>query len=264
MKRRMIRYLKHIFGTLIVLLLIGLVILLSEDGAIHYGDNPAKMNWENEGPYVFLEGDSILKVQYLTGNQDDGFSVEGNRYPADSVFQTYCYFNLDNSKFSFIIDIDQIAIPPSTYHSKGRIFAVSDIESGYKTFRDLLINSKVIDEDLNWSFGDGHLALVGDFVDRGFSTTQVLWFIYKLEQEAKRQGGTVHFILGNHEIKNMQANYDAASPKYAYVAYILEKQQHELYNRNSFIGRWMSSKNTMELTQKTITKIGQIESPKPC
>ena len=247
MQKRIIRYLKHIFATLTVLLLIGLAILLSEDGGIHYGDNPIKMNWENEGPYIFFEGDSILNIQYIKGNQDDGFYVDANQHDADSTFKATCYFNLDNSKFNFQIDKSQISIPATTYNDEGKIFAVSDIESGYRAFRDLLVNSNVIDESLNWSFGNGHLVLVGDFVDRGFSTMQVLWFIYKLEQDAKKQGGKVHFIIGNHEIKNMQANYESASPKYAYVAYILDKQQHELYNQNSFIGRWMSSKNTMEL-----------------
>lgn len=226
---------------------IGFAILLSEDGAIHYGDNPKRMNWENEGPYVFFEGDSILNIQYIRGNQEDGFYVDRNIYPADSTFKASCYFNLDNSKFSFVVDKDQINIPAPTYHDEGRIFAVSDIESGYRTFRDLLINNNVIDENLHWVFGNGHLVLVGDFVDRGFSTTQVLWFIFKLEQEAKEQGGHVHFIIGNHEIKNMQANYESSSPKFVHVAYILEKQQQELYNQNSFLGRWMSSKNSMEL-----------------
>ncbi|MEL7339590.1 MAG: hypothetical protein AAGM67_03820 [Bacteroidota bacterium] len=44
MKKRIIRYLIHIITTVVALLLIGLVILLSENGAIHYGDNPEKMN----------------------------------------------------------------------------------------------------------------------------------------------------------------------------------------------------------------------------
>ena len=247
MKKRIIRYFIHIITTVAALLVIGVVILLSEDGGIHYGDNPAKMNWEKDGPYIFFENDSALTLHYIQGNQDDGFHITSNSYGTDSIFKTSSHFNLDNTEFSLVIDRTQIAPPPSTYHDEGNIFAVSDIESGYKTFRNLLINNDVIDNNLNWSFGNGHLVLVGDFVDRGFSTTQVLWFIYKLEQEAKKKGGMVHFILGNHEIKNMQSNYEAASPKYAYIAYILERQQHELYNQDSFIGRWLSSKNTMEL-----------------
>jgi hypothetical protein len=109
-----------------------------------------------------------------------------------------------------------------------------------------LINSKVINSDLHWTFGNGHLVLVGDFVDRGFSTTQVLWFIYKLEQEAKKQGGSVHFILGNHELKNMYGDYSSASPKYIFVSSILGKMQSQLYDQNSFMGKWLTSKNTIE------------------
>ncbi len=247
MKKRILRYLIHIFTTLLAFSSVILAIIISENGAIHYGDDPARLNWENEGPYIFFENDSVLKLQYVHGNQEDGFSVTSKSYAADSTFQASCYFNLDSTHFTFAVDTGQIEIPASIYHDEGDIFAVSDIESGYKTFRDLLLSHSIIDENLNWSFGKGHLVLVGDFVDRGFSTTQVLWFIYKLEQEAEKQGGKVHFIIGNHEIKNMQANHESASPKYTYIAYILERQQHELYNPNSFIGRWLSQKNTMEV-----------------
>lgn len=124
--------------------------------------------------------------------------------------------------------------------------AISDIESGFRTFRDFLIANKVINETLNWTFGEGHLVLLGDFVDRDFSTTQVLWFIYKLEQEAIQKGGTVHYILGNHELKNMQGNFENTSPKYYHVSSILKKQQTDLYGKNSFLGKWISSKNSIE------------------
>ena len=98
-----------------------------------------------------------------------------------------------------------------------------------------------------YGYSKGHLVLVGDFIDRGSSTTQVLWLICKLEQDAKRQGGKVHYILGNHELKNMQGMYESASLKYYGVASIVGKQQNEMYDYNSLIGRWMSSRNTREL-----------------
>jgi hypothetical protein len=73
-----------------------------------------------------------------------------------------------------------------------------------------------------------------------------LWFIYKLEQDALKQGGLVHFIIGNHELKNMQGNYGASAEKYLAVANILGKVQSDLYSPNSFLGRWMASKNAIE------------------
>ncbi len=246
MKKRILRYFKHLLGTIVFLLLVGVILLQTKIASISYGDNPEMMNWENDGPYVFFENDSTLLVNHIKGNKDDGFYTSQAVYDSGSLPMTSCYFNLDASKFSFQLDT-QFKTPQATYNDGQKIFAVSDIESGYKAFRDLLINNEVIDKDLAWTFEKGHLVLVGDFVDRGFSTTQVLWFIYKLEQEAKKHGGIVHFILGNHELKNLHGNYLSASEKYIHVAHILGKQQYQLYDDQSFIGRWMASKNTVEL-----------------
>lgn len=105
----------------------------------------------------------------------------------------------------------------------------------------------MIDAGLNWTFGNGHLVLLGDFVDRGVSVTQVLWLIYKLEQEAAQAGGTVHYILGNHEIKNLQANFQSSNEKYFKVAAILGRRQSELLGNASFLGQWLVSKNTVEV-----------------
>ncbi len=246
MKKRILRYFKHVLGTLLLLSAVAFYLLLSEDGGIHYGDNPLKMNWDQEGPYVFYESDSTVNVKYVKGNQKDGFYVDQKRYTASNAIPASCYFALDSTSFHFSIK-NTIEKPKTTYMDDEKILAISDIESGYKAFRDFLINNKVIDQQLNWTFGKGHLVLVGDFVDRGFSTTQVLWFIYKLEQDAKAQGGNVHFILGNHELKNLQGNYEAASPKYNYISAILGVQQYHLYDSKSFIGKWLESKNTIEL-----------------
>ncbi len=246
MKKRILRYLKHIVLTIIVLGAIGILFGLYHGAGLHYGDNPLMMDWDKEGPYVFYKNDTTLNVNYIKGNKEDGFYLMQKDYPVDSLISASCYFPLDSTNFTFLIKPD-FKTPKTIYNDNNKILAISDIESGYKTFRDFLISSKVIDNNLNWTFKNGHLVLVGDFVDRGFSTTHVLWFIYKLEQDAKKQGGYVHYILGNHELKNMQGNYESASPKYFHVAAILERQQNELYNLNSFIGKWMASKNSVEL-----------------
>lgn len=245
MKQKIIRYFKNVFGTILVLTIIGIIVVISLNGSLEYGNNPLNVNLEKEGPYVFYDSDSSLTVNYIRGNKTDGFYLEQTDHSTNATVPLSCKFPLDSSSFSFELTSD-FEVPASSYSDNQPILAISDIESGYKTFRDFLITHEVIDHQLNWTFDQGHLVLVGDFVDRGFSTTQVLWFIYKLEQEAKEQGGQVHFIIGNHELYNMQGKYQSASYKYYAVASILEKQHHELYNKRSFIGRWMASKNSME------------------
>ncbi|MNK23526.1 diadenosine tetraphosphatase [compost metagenome] len=245
MKRRIFRYAKHIIITFVVLAVLTISFGLYHGASFRYAENPTMMNWDKDGPYVFNENDSIFTVNYIRGNQDTGFYLDQKEYASNSEIPAYCYFPLDSTRFEFNIN-SKIEIPATTYNDNAKILAISDIESGFKTFRDFLIANKVIDEKLNWTFGNGHLVLLGDFVDRDFSTIQVLWFIYKLEQEAKQNNGTVHYILGNHELKNMQGNFENTSPKYYHVSSILRKQQTDLYGTNSFLGKWMSSKNSIE------------------
>lgn len=245
MKKRIIRYVKHLLGTLAFLLVAGLIILLSVNGSLEYGNNPLNIHLDQEGPYVFQENDSTWNSFYIRGNKNDGFYLDQKPFSKKEAFTARCHFPLDGSYFDFAIQ-PQIHSPRSVYDDEQPILALSDLESGYSTFRDFLIANKVINDNLDWTFGKGHLVLVGDFVDRGFSTTQVLWFIYKLEQDAKKHGGHVHFILGNHELYNLQGKYQSASYKYYGVASILGKQHHDLYSERSFLGKWMSSKNTLE------------------
>lgn len=45
----------------------------------------------------------------------------------------------------------------------------------------------------------------------------------------------------------MQGKFESTSPKYYGVASILGKQIHHLLDANSYLGRWMASKNTIAL-----------------
>ncbi len=246
MKKAILLYFKHLFLSLLVFFIVGVSIIYYLNGAIHYGDVAGKYHWDREGPYIYYEGDSMVQVQYISGDKKTGYQVESAFLGLKDSSLVDCSFNLDSSHFSFNIE-PTIVSPPSIYHDDEPILVISDVESAYATFRDFLLAQGVIDSDLNWTFGKGHLVLLGDFVDRGNSTTQVLWFIYMLEQKAKTHGGCVHFILGNHEIKNLQGNYFKASVKYFYAAAMLEKQQFDLYGSNSVLGRWLASKNTIEI-----------------
>ncbi len=257
MKKRIFRYAKHIIITFVVLGILAISFGLYHDASFRYAENPEMMNWDKDGPYVFDKNDSIFTVNYIRGNQDKGFYLDQKEYASNAEIPAYCYFPLDDTRFEFTIN-SKIKIPETTYNDNAKILAISDIESGFMTFRDFLITNKVIDEKLNWTFGNGHLVLLGDFIDRDFSTTQVLWFIYKLEQEAKKKGGTVHYILGNHELKNMQGNFENTSPKYYHISSILKKQQTDLYSTNSFLGKWMSSKNSIEKINRILFAHGGI------
>ncbi|GHF94255.1 metallophosphoesterase [Thalassotalea marina] len=236
--------LKHFFITFLLLFAALVSFGIYHGAEAHFNEIHLAYKLGGEGPHAFYQNDQLV-VSYVEGDRDTGFKAKNQRYSLDETVNAKVYFPLEDTNFNIKIN-PTIEIPPAVYEDNQPILALSDIEGNFKAFRDFLINHQVIDTELNWTFGKGHLVLVGDFVDRGKSVTQVLWFIYKLEQAAKAQGGHVHYIIGNHEIKNLQANFYSASEKYLYIASVLGKTQSQLYGDNAFIGRWLMSKNAME------------------
>jgi len=126
------------------------------------------------------------------------------------------------------------------------MLALSDIEGDFLALKTMLQGAKVMDKQFNWTFGNGHLMLVGDFFDRGTNVTECLWLLYKLEAEAEAVGGKVHFILGNHEILNLQDNTAYVRRKYLENADFIGEDYKNWYDQNSELGRWLRSKNAVE------------------
>lgn len=236
--------LKH-FGFTFALLLIGLVTFGMVIGAdAHLFENRLAYQLAGETHVFLVDGRPVAHI--VQGDNERGFSVDTIAFSDGDEMALSIPFPADSSAFRVRIASD-IATPPAVYTDGEPIIALSDIESGFGAFRSFLVTHGVADTALNWTFGAGHLVLVGDFVDRGASTTQVLWAIYALEQSARAAGGRVHYVLGNHEIKNLQGNFQTADEKYFHIAGILGKQQSQLFGDDALLGRWMASKNVVEV-----------------
>ncbi|MBU3006118.1 metallophosphoesterase [Paraglaciecola arctica] len=238
-------YLKHFLVVSAMILGVGFVVIVSQKGSIGFGKDTLAHKVGGEGPHLFYE-DNYISSLTIKGGREQGFFIEETQTTVGEPIDISVYFPFDDSRFSFQTTPKPTATPVH-YTDNQPIFALSDLEGNYKAFRDMLLTSEIVDKQLNWSFGEGHLVLIGDMVDRGDSTTQLLWLIYKLEQEALLAGGQVHYIIGNHEIKNLQGNFRSASNKYIPIAGLLGKTQYNLFDSNSVIGRWLENKNTLEL-----------------
>jgi hypothetical protein len=194
-----------------------------------------------DGPYVF--GDSVFHV-------DKKSVFHGQRLDTSRkvTVKTFCE---QLSAFSIILK-DSIQVESDSYEKPEKLIAISDIEGNFTAFFSFLYSNGVIGKNGNWVFGNGHLVLNGDFVDRGNQVTQVLWLIYRLESEAEEQSGKVHFILGNHEIMNMYGDVSYNNFKYIEVAKRISQQTdwdkglRYLYSEKSELGRWLRSKNIVE------------------
>jgi hypothetical protein len=150
--------------------------------------------------------------------------------------------------------------------SSDSIVVISDIDGNFDAFVSFLQGNHVIDKNFNWTFGDNRLVLLGDFFDRGREVFECLWLIYKLEQEAIKKGGYVHFILGNHEMMNLRGSLDKKSLKYVDKKYFNNAEFIDIpypawVNSHSEIGRWLRTKNCIEKIGSVLFTHGGISIP---
>lgn len=130
---------------------------------------------------------------------------------------------------------------PARFTAK-KVAALSDVHGQFDVMVRLLQANGVIDRDLKWSFGDGHMVVIGDMFDRGPRVTEVLWLLYQLEAEARAAGGALHVMLGNHEAMVLYDDLRYIHPKYAAVARELNDSYPGLFGDQTVLGRWLRAK----------------------
>jgi len=90
-----------------------------------------------------------------------------------------------------------------TFENVHRVVAIGDVHGDYPRFLELLHTAGLVDAKNAWTGGDTHLVLDGDFVDRGDHSAQVLDLLMDLEPQARKAGGQVHALIGNHEAMDL-------------------------------------------------------------
>lgn len=95
---------------------------------------------------------------------------------------------------------------PCGLTTPGRVVAIGDVHGAFDRYVAILQAAGLIDERRRWSGGDAHLVQLGDAIDRGDASRRVLDLLRDLERQARRGGGRVHYLLGNHEVMRMQAD----------------------------------------------------------
>jgi hypothetical protein len=84
-----------------------------------------------------------------------------------------------------------------------RVVAVGDVHGSYDNLVGILRFAGITDAKDKWAGGKAHLVQTGDLLDRGKDTRKVLDLVMRLQGEARKAGGRVHALLGNHEVMNM-------------------------------------------------------------
>ena len=102
--------------------------------------------------------------------------------------------------------------PQSSWDHVARVVVIGDLHGDYAKFHDQLTQAGLIDAKDGWSGGKTHLVQLGDVPDRAPDTRKILDLLIKLEPQARKAGGWVHALIGNHEAMNMEYDLRYTTP----------------------------------------------------
>lgn len=243
------RFLRKITGPGLLLLLL-LHVLAPYPGLLYSGEkqkNKKGLEYReavNDGPYIFRKDDHVV-VYHIHNNRkittEYRIKMNGPRYK--SRFFTV---KIPAFKKKYTIPTAFPVPEPELYGKVKKIFVISDLHGQLKWFKKLLVKNKIVTKKMRWRWGKGHLVILGDIFDRGPDVTEALWLVHQLEQQAKRKGGRVHFLLGNHEMMVLKGDLRYLHPKYTHASeHILKTPITVLYGPHSMLGQWLRTKHTV-------------------
>ncbi len=186
----------------------------------------------NDGPFVFKNTDD-LSALWLCNGEEISLRVDKLALPFSLP---YCDKTLTLDR----IDFSEQSI--LEYQGDFAVAASSDFHGQYELMLTLLKNNNIIDQQGDWSFGDGHFVITGDVFDRGDKVTEILWFLYRLEQQAEQADGKLHLLLGNHEVMVLNGDLRYIHPKYVEVSKRLKVSYDQLYGQGTVLGDWLRTK----------------------
>lgn len=209
-------------------------------------ENQVEINW------ITAEEDSGFLTVFKNGSQFHSFTTDSAKThraafqaSKESVY-TLHYGSLSDQadRHETIIELNKKDREnKSVFTNIDSIFVLGDIHGRFDILVELLQNARVIDSNLNWIANQKHLVALGDIFDRGPDVTRTVWFLYKLERQAKKQGGRVHIVLGNHEIMTFGNDLRYLSRKEKLIADSYHISYSEMYSpRHSILGKWLAKK----------------------
>jgi hypothetical protein len=209
-------------------------------GSNPFGDPPPRIlpaDSLNDGPHVYWQNDSTALAFYHCNGAFAGLRFIGREAV---VVPGFC----DDEGVEYLLSPGPPEVEPDSFDGVSSIFTVSDVHGEYDALVKLLVNAGIIGEDLSWSWGEGHLVVLGDIFDRGGKVTECLWLVHRLERQARAAGGRVHYTLGNHEVMVMQRDLRYVHQRYLDgVAETSGIPYEDLFGPGMELGRWLRTKH---------------------
>lgn len=197
-----------------------------------------------DGPHVFrvADGDRVVDTERV----GETWRLRTRTLSPEAAVVTVRVDNPAATRFDVTLRPTPSPAQAVFEQNPSRLLMVSDMEGEFDKFVALMQAQGVIDEHLHWRYGTGHVALVGDFVDRGEHMVPLLWLVYRLDDEASKAGGRLHYVLGNHEQMAMSGRKSYWPRRLVATAQALGDDGDErLFSKETVLGAWLHSKPVM-------------------
>jgi hypothetical protein len=137
--------------------------------------------------------------------------------PGDTDSQSWPASRRRGSRRRFVVALVGLAFAiglagSAQQSSPRRIVAIGDVHGAADAFIEILQTAGLVDNQQHWSGGTATFVQTGDYFDRGADIRRVLDLLMRLEDEARRAGGRVEVLLGNHEVMNLIHEFRDVSP----------------------------------------------------
>ena len=144
-----------------------------------------------------------------------------------------------------------------------KIIAMGDIHGDYDAYHAVMVAAGLIDEDGDWIGGKTIFVQTGDVADRGPDTRKIIEHLRDLGKQARKKGGKVITLVGNHEAMNMTADlrYVHAGEYEAFKTEDSETIRYRIYLANKEAIEAFYKNQDPELTEEAIRAKWEATSP---
>jgi len=107
--------------------------------------------------------------------------------------------------FFLVLPLGNMTWAKDTYEFENvaRIVAIGDLHGDFAGYVEIMEMAGLRDREGHWIGGKSHLVQTGDITDRGPDSRQIIDDLRKLKKRAKKAGGRIHTLIGNHELMNI-------------------------------------------------------------
>jgi hypothetical protein len=104
-------------------------------------------------------------------------------------------------------------IPTKLSIAAKRLVAIGDLHGDLGGTRSALRAAGAINDKDQWIGGELVIVQTGDVLDRGDDEPQIMELLERLDTEARKQGGAVIVLNGNHELMNGARDFRYVTPE---------------------------------------------------